>query len=225
VIIVLYLIVAVVAHAFPFSKTSAKTTSTPPVHTASPTAHPRTSSPPSLTPTATATATGTPTAAPTQTGILAPGVMALKVLLPLDIQDASTECYNQTGIPWKMPGLVKGLECNAPDMANGQIFGYQLDNVTDYNTAWHNYNTWATFGVSKSLDCPPPSGDQQGGPGEWSNNDFPQRAGQVLECFTSSTGAPVFIWTYPTEDTFIVAQPPKTWSYSQLNTWWENNAA
>jgi hypothetical protein len=216
-IIVLYVIIAAVAHAFPFSA-SPKPTPTPPVPSVSPSVHTTASSPPPSTP------PPSPTPTPTASASLAPGVMTLKVLLPTDIQSAATECATQTGIPWKMPGLVKGLECNAPDMANGQIFGYQLDSVADYNTAWHNYNSWATFGVSKSLDCPPPSGDSQGGPGDWWNNDFPQRAGQVLECFSSNSG-PVYVWTYPTEDTFIVAQPPKSWSYSQLNTWWVNNAA
>ena len=45
----------------------------------------------------------------------------------------------------------------------------------------------------------------------------------MIECFTSNSG-PVYVWTYPTEDTFIIAQPPKSWSYSQLQTWWKDNA-
>jgi hypothetical protein len=108
-------------------------------------------------------------------------------------------------------------------MANGEIFGYQLDSHADYLKAWANYNSWAQFGTSSTLNCPPASGDSQGGPGEWWGPRFDKRAGQVLECFTSSTG-PVYVWTYPSEDAFVVAQPPKTWTFSKLETWWEDNA-
>ena len=108
-------------------------------------------------------------------------------------------------------------------MPNGQIFGYQMDSTADYEKAWANYNAWANFGTSKTDVCPPTSGNDQGGPGEWWGPRFPQRAGQVLECFTSSSG-PVYVWTYPTENAFIVAQPDKSWTFSKLETWWENNS-
>jgi hypothetical protein len=161
--------------------------------------------------------------ASTPTGTLATGVKQLKVLMPYDISDANTECSEQAKIPWTNPGLVKGLECTAPDMADGQIFGYQMDSTADYLKAWANYNAWAEFGTSKTLDCPPSGGNSQGGPAEWWGPRFPKRAGQVIECFTSDSG-PVYVWTYPTEDTFMVAQPPKSWAFSKLETWWENNA-
>jgi hypothetical protein len=108
-------------------------------------------------------------------------------------------------------------------MPNGQIFGYQMDSTADYNQAWANYNTWANFTASNSLTCPPASGSSEAGPGEWSGPRFSARAGQVLECFSSDSG-PVYVWTYPTENAFIIAQPDKSWTYSKLETWWENNS-
>jgi hypothetical protein len=169
-----------------------------------------------------------PTSAPTPSagGTEAPlpsGVKPLKVLLPTDIVDASSECADQTKIPWTNPGLVKADSCTAPDMPNGQIFGYQMDSIADYNQAWANYNTWANFGPSSTDVCPPGKGQSQGGPGDWRGPRFPQRTGQVLECFSSGSG-PVYVWTYPTENAFIVVQPPKSWSFSKLETWWENNS-
>jgi hypothetical protein len=171
------------------------------------------------------TASSTPTVSGTPSlSALPAGLMALKVLLPTDIQDASTECVAQKQIPWSNPGLVRALDCALPDMPDGQVFGYQLDSAADYNQALANYNAWANFGTSSSEDCPPPSGESQGGPGQWWSGSFPKRAGQVLECFSSDSG-PVYVWTYPSENVFMVAQPPKSWSFSQLNTWWEKNSA
>jgi hypothetical protein len=220
-VIVLYLVVAAVASTFPFAK--AKPTPTP-------TPHPVTTSPSPVTtsPSAVATSPSPVTTSPSAgaSGSLAAlpaGLKPLKVLLPTDIQDAGTECSEQTDIKWTNPGLVKADVCNAPDMPNGAIFGYQMDSSADYQKAWANYNTWANFGTSKTLNCPPAAGQPQGGPGEWEGPRFPQIAGQVLECFGTNTG-PVYVWTYPTENAFMIAQPDKSWTFSKLETWWENNS-
>jgi hypothetical protein len=217
-VIVLYLIVAAVASTFPFAK--AKPTPTP---TPSPS---NSSVSPTATTSISTSASASASASATETGSLAAlpaGLKPLKVLLPTDIQDASTECVQQAKIPWTNPGLVNAFECTAPDMPNGQIFGYQLDSIADYQKAWANYNTWSNFGTSSTLACPPSGSNQQAGPGEWWGPRFPQRAGQVLECFTSNSG-PVYVWTYPTQNAFIIAQPDKSWTFSKLETWWENNS-
>lgn len=224
-VIVLYLAIAAAASTFPFAKAKPSPTSTPTLHPTTTTSLKATSSASAAT-SASGSASSSSSASAAATGSLAAlpgGLKPLKVLLPTDIQDATSECSEQSGIPWTNPGLVTGLSCTAPDMPNGQIFGYQLDSTADYNQAWANYNTWANFGTSKTEVCPPTSGNDQGGPGEWWGPRFPQRAGQVLECFTSSSG-PVYVWTYPTENTFIVAQPDKSWTFAKLETWWENNS-
>jgi hypothetical protein len=217
---VLYLVIAAAASTFPFAK--AKPTPTP---TSTPTvtpSKPSSSSSVAASTSASASASASPSTSSSLAALPA-GLKPLKVLLPTDIQDASTECVEQAKIPWTNPGLVKAFECTAPDMPDGEIFGYQMDSTADYNQAWANYNTWANFGSSATEACPPASGDSQGGPGEWWGPRFPQRSGQVLECFSTSTG-PVYVWTYPTENAFIVAQPDKSWTFSKLETWWENNS-
>ncbi|TVZ01668.1 hypothetical protein EAS64_29785 [Trebonia kvetii] len=222
VIIVLYLVIAAVAQTFPFSKATPKPSAGPKVVVSTtPAVIPSTTPPviPSTTPPVVPSTTRP--AGPS----LAAGVKPLKVLLPTDIADASTECSTQTDIPWTNPGLVRALDCTAPDMAGGDIFGYQVDNNRDFAKAWANYNAWAKFGKSSSESCPPPSGQSQAGPIEWNNNNFPSRAGQVLECFTASKGEGVYVWTYPTENTFIIVQAPKSWSFSQLHEWWRVDAA
>jgi hypothetical protein len=222
-VIVLYLAIAAAASTFPFAK---------PTPTPTPTQHPtaaaslKATSSASSSSSAAGSASASSSASATATGTLAAlpaGLKPLKVLLPTDIQDATSECAEQEKIPWTNPGLVQAFTCTAPDMPNGQIFGYQLDSTADYNQAWSNYNTWANFGTSSTDTCPPGTGQTQGGPGEWWGPRFPQRAGQVIECFTSDSG-PVYVWTYPTENAFIVAQPDKSWTFSKLETWWENNS-
>jgi len=223
---VLYLIIAAVAQTFPFSKAAAKPSSSPKVVVT--TSHPAVPSSPAVGPTSPGVVTTSPgviTTSPAAGPVLAPGVKPLKVLLPTDVADASTECSTQTDIPWTNPGLVRALECTAPDMPGGDIFGYQVDNSSDFGKAWANYNSWAKFGKSSAESCPPPSGQSQAGPIEWNNNNFPSRAGQVLECFTASKGEGVYVWTYPTENTFIIVQAPKSWSFDQLHQWWRVDAA
>jgi hypothetical protein len=220
VVIVLYLVIAAVASTFPFTKAKPTPTPTPTVTPSKP------SSSSSVIPSASASASASASVSPSATSSLAPlpaGLKPLKVLLPTDIQDASTECVEQAKIPWTNPGLVKAMECTDTGMPGGQVFGYQMDSVADYNQAWANYNAWSDFGTSNSEDCPPPSGQSQGGPEDWWDGNFGKRAGQVLECFSSNTG-PVYVWTYPTENVFIVAQPPKSWTFSKLDTWWQDNA-
>jgi hypothetical protein len=152
---VLYLLAAAVVHTFPFAKANSVSA---PVSAAT--------SPAPTKPAASPVATTSQAATSSPTGTLTAGVRPLKVLLPYDLTDASTECAEQAKIPWTDPGLVKALECVAPDMSNGQIFGYQLDSTADYNRAWSNYNTWAQFGASTTENCPPAAGDAQGGPQE-----------------------------------------------------------
>ena len=224
-VIVLYLVIAAVASTFPFAKAKPTPTPTPTLPPTATTSLKATSSA-SSSASGSASASASSSASAAATGSLAAlpaGLKPVKVLLPTDIQDATSECAEQAKIPWTNPGLVNAFECTAPDMPNGQIFGYQMDSTADYNQAWANYNTWANFGTSSTDVCPPGTGQTQGGPGEWWGPRFARRAGQVLECFTTNTG-PVYVWTYPAENAFIVAQPDKSWTFSKLETWWENNS-
>jgi hypothetical protein len=200
--VVVYLAIAATASTFPFSGN--KPTPTPSPAVTSPRPHPT-----------------TPTPKPSPH--LAANVLPLSKVMPGDLQDISTECHAQQDILWTNPGLVQSLQCQDPNLAAGQVFGYQMDSTKDYLQAWSNYNSWAKFGTSDTLDCPPDGGNSQGGPGDWWDKAYPKRDGQVLECFSSDSG-PVYVWTYPTEDAFIVAQPPKSWTFAKLETWWNDNA-
>jgi serine/threonine protein kinase len=190
-VVVLYLAVAAVAHTPPFAK------STPPL--AGPT-HP-------------ATAAASPS--------LPPGVASLTQLLPSDIDDPATQCQAHTP-PFHVPGLAQSLTCIDPGLPGGDIFAYQANGPANYQTAFLNFNIWSAFYISTAGSTCPPAGrsKQAQGTTPWHDNYFPSRTGQVLECQWAS-GQPTYIWTFPTEDAFIVAVGATT--FSALDSWWREN--
>jgi hypothetical protein len=70
-------------------------------------------------------------------------------------------------------------------------------------------------------NCPPAKGGQGTAPmrAKW----FPPHPGQLLECLTvrdnNGPPQPVFTWTFPTEDAFLVAVGPPNSSFAPLRDW------
>jgi hypothetical protein len=218
-IVVLYLIIAAVAHAFPFGQSPTPVVGpTPHVTTHAPTPTPT----PSLSASASASASiSSRTAVASPSPSLASGVHPLIALLPTDVNDITTQCNPPAAQKWKAPGLVKELACFPADFGNsGTIYGYQMDSYPHYEQAWKNFNSYA-IGTSDSPYCPPTKGDS-GGPTEWRDNKYPQLLGQVLDCYVSSANQSVYVWTYPSEDAFIITVAPKGWSFATLQAWWKN---
>jgi hypothetical protein len=196
-VVVLYFAIAAVAHTPPFTK---------PAHpqagpTQSPTHHPR------------ATATAGPS--------LLPGVAPLAQLLPSDIDDPAAQCQAHTP-QFRVPGLTNSLACIDPGLPGGNVFAYQANGPANYQTALLNFNTYYSFYISSAGSTCPPAGSSQQAEGttSWHDSYFPYRPGQVLECAWDS-GQPAYIWTFPTEDAFIVAIGATT--FSALDSWWKKN--
>jgi hypothetical protein len=202
-VVVVFLIVAAVAHIAPFAKTAAAPTPTP--------THP-----------VTTPATHTHSATPTPTPTLAAGITPLLQLLPQDIADPTTQCSSDMKPGWKSPGLVSGLDCNDTDLPNGgYVDAYQLDSNADYNTTWKNFNTSFNFDESTAQSNCPPTGTGAQGITPWNSKaGFPSRQGQVLECWMGANAAPIYVWTLPTQDMFIVAVGADGSTFKALNTWW-----
>lgn len=197
-----YLIAATVAHTFPFTKSRPAA-----AHSARPAPKP------------------TQRAAPTPTGrTLAAGVAPLIQLLPGDIDDPATQCQpDPPPYGFDMPGRVEALVCTDPGLPKGsQVYAYQLDNHADYDATWRSFNKVIGFsGTDAGPDCPPAKGGQGTTPmhAKW----FPPRPGQLLECVTvrdnNGPPQPVFTWTLPTEDAFLVAVGPPDSSFTPLRDW------
>jgi hypothetical protein len=157
--------------------------------------------------------------------ILASGVTPLVNLLPQDIADPATECSPDKAPQWKSPGLVSALVCNDPGLPNGAMSVYQLDSRADYQATWQNFNAWSSFDVTTAgTNCPPSRSGAQGIT-TWSNQSgFPQTLGQVLECWTGSNAAPIYVWSMPTQDAFIIAVGADGSSFKALDDWWISNS-
>ena len=101
--------------------------------------------------------------------------------------------------------MVTALSCDDTDLPNGYVNGYQMDNRADFNKAWSNFNAWSSFDASTAgSNCPASSTGGQGLT-PWNSKSFPSMQGQVLECWTGSNAAPIYVWTLPTQDAFFVA--------------------
>ena len=131
-------------------------------------------------------------------------------LLPGDIDDPATQCQpDPPPYGFDMPGRVEALLCTDPGLPKGsQLYAYQLDSHADFEATWRSFNKVIGFsGTNAGPDCPPAKGGQGTAPmrAKW----FPPRPGQLLECVTvrdnNGPPQPVYTWTLPTEDAFIVA--------------------
>ena len=198
-VVVLYFAVAAVAHTPPFTK---------PTHTVAGPAH---------SPTHPATHPATPTSSPS----LPPGAAPLTQLLPGDIDDPAAQCQPHTP-QFRVPGLIQSLACIDPGLPGGNVFAYQANGPANYQTALLNFNIYYSFYISTAGPSCPPAGSSKQAEGTvpWSDSYFPNRAGQVLECAWGS-GQPVYIWTFPTEDAFLVAIGATT--FAALDSWWTKN--
>jgi len=205
-LVVIFFIVAAVAGIAPFSKAHPKPSVAPSNKT---TTHP---------PTRPATS---PPAAPT----LAAGVTPLAQLLPGDISDPTTQCSAIKKTGWSSPGMVTALSCDDKYLPNGAVSGYQMDNRADFDKAWSNFNSWSSFHESTAgASCPASSTGGQGLT-SWSSKHFPSMQGQVLECWTGSNAAPIYVWTMPSQYTFFIAVGADGSSFQDLDTWWADYSA
>ena len=205
-LVVIFFIVAAVAGIAPFSKAHPKPSVAPSNKT---TTHP---------PTRPATS---PPAAPT----LAAGVTPLAQLLPGDISDPTTQCSAIKKTGWSSPGMVTALSCDDKYLPNGAVSGYQMDNRADFDKAWSNFNSWSSFDESTAgASCPASSTGGQGLT-SWSSKHFPSMQGQVLECWTGSNAAPIYVWTMPSQYTFFIAVGADGSSFTDLDSWWSDYSA
>ena len=157
------------------------------------------------------------------------GVASLTELLPGDIDDPASECSAHTP-KFALTGEVQGLLCNDPGLPNGSVEAYQMNSYASYLKSWDSFNKWWGFtSYTPGSACPPAGSDHLTAEGTttWYDKYFPQRRGQVFECEWTGTGNnpsdPAIVWTFPTENAFIIAWGGNNTAFSALQTWWTNN--
>jgi len=205
-VVVAYLVIAAVAHAFPFAKSA---------H------HPIVQPTLPVTPIHLVTPATTPVSTPASS--LASGVAPLAQLLPRDIPVSACPTVNPGDYNFAVVGSTQLYDCQS---GNWQVSAFQMDSHADYVTTLQNFNNWIAFDASSvGANCPP-QGSSPGGDVPWSNRYFPQQDGQTLECWTYYSGGspfPSYAWAFPTENAFLWATGNAGTSWSELNTWWQDN--
>jgi len=204
-VVVIYLVIAAVAHAFPFAKP----------------AHPTVQPTPPVTPIHQVTPATTPVSTPATTPVSS--IAPLVQLLPADIPVSSCVRGNAADYKFAIPGAKQVLDCQS---GNWQVTAFQMDSSADYMAAWQNFNNWIGHQPSSAGSNCPPQGSSGQGTVPWSNKYFPQRSGQTLECGTYYSGGSPFAayaWSFPTEDAFLWALGNAGTSWSALDTWWRAN--
>jgi hypothetical protein len=148
---------------------------------------------------------------------------ALVQLLPGDLGQHEHECHPMPPPHlWNMPGLVQELHCTDPGLKGGNVYVYQLDSATNFQTAWQNFNKWWKFLPGKAgKTCPPKHAAF--GAISYSNSVLPPSDYQVQECgllaLLPNSAVPAYAWTFPTNNVFMIAEGGSGSSFSALASW------
>jgi hypothetical protein len=206
---VIFFAVAAVAKIPPFSSSKPTPTPTPTISHHHPTPHP----------------TPHPTG-PTLTA----GVAPLMQLLPSDVNPATCSALKNPG--WANPGLVTALQCYDSGLSNNgdSIWALQMNSSANYQASLANFNTNFGFNPPSGSSCPP-SGSSSQGSVPWNDSAskgyFPTAAGQIIECMITDDSKnrpePTYVWTFPSEDAYIIAFGDPNTTFSALDNWWTNN--
>jgi hypothetical protein len=182
---------------------------------------PATNPPPKTTP-----VTSPPSTTPPANNVPA-GIVPLSELLPDDLAVASGCAPAPPPAP--LPSSVSDLSCTGDrGLPGSTIYAYQFDSHADYVAGLAAYNRAKAVDLTTATpNCPPPAGAI--GQVTWNNQLYPTRNDQVIECFTQSSTdtsptMPTYIWTIPTRYAFVEAVGSPSTTFTQLDTWWTNNA-
>lgn len=155
-------------------------------------------------------------------------VTALPKLLPLGTTKCDSRFSPLKGAEFAGVTAMEFCDVNAID---GVVIAYQFDNESDYAASLSSFNRiWRFNPASATSGCPSPSGKQ--GETGWysgSNGLYPKRSGQELECFSTTISGkgseifPFYIWTVPSEYTYLQAIGSTGTTMSQLDRWWGKN--
>jgi hypothetical protein len=145
--------------------------------------------------------------------------VTLDQLLPSDV-DAS-QCA-PLGTPNGFQGIVDEISCSPSTLTGGEVYAYQFDTESDYQTSFNAFNSNVSFS-SNGGDC---QTSNDAGSSTWSNSKYPSMSGQVIECYfiNSSGSKPVFVWTIPTQNAIIQAIGQVGTPISGLYNWWHQSA-
>jgi hypothetical protein len=144
-------------------------------------------------------------------------VTALSQLLPSDTETSSCKAAQ----PLDAPGVVSDDFCDTTSPDGIGFDAYQFATPADYAAGFKAINTelgWNPSGAGSS--CPPLGSSAATG---WHSPTYPERKGQILECFTGKTEGPLYVWTLPTQRAvFIAGGYSSSAAFNDVQSWWHN---
>ena len=143
-------------------------------------------------------------------------------LMPGDLARNPQKCHNAAPAnPWTMRGLLLELQCTIPELP-GTVYAYQLDNATDYGSAWQNFNQWWGFQAARAGKGCPPKGTGKGIDTS-TGSELPQTSRTVTECGMQAPSAgkivPAYAWGWPAFKAFILVRAAPDSSFDALHSW------
>jgi hypothetical protein len=147
----------------------------------------------------------------------------LMQLLPGDLYQHQGECHaSPPPSQWSMPGPMGAVSCIDPRLPGGTIHAYQFASISDFRTAWRNFNQWWKFPAARTgTTCPPKETSQ--GKQVFGNVEIPEAVRETVECgiqaLSPGVKVPAFAWAYPTSNALVIAQGASGSTISALNSW------
>lgn len=166
------------------------------------------------------------TPSPTPTEPLLPSdVEALDTLMPSDL-DLDFDCDVSPAQRNGVTGVVDEYDCQeASDstLADAYVYGYQIDNKSDYQADITAINKDLNFDPndkSNAAKCPAPNNAK--GKTTWYKDSDPSTKLGALECWEATAGGYVYLWTWNDNRSIFIVHGTNDQKPSDVETWWEN---
>ena len=148
-----------------------------------------------------------------------PEATGLATLIPGDL-DVSTDCASSKDpTPKGVTGLIGQLNCVAGPgsaIAGGYLDAYLFASLGALQASFTAMNTtYNFFPSSAGPKCPPKAATAEGML-TWHTGD----ALGTLECYSTSDGGHVYIWTNEPDRAMFFAKVGKAISFPKLHLWW-----
>ncbi len=148
-----------------------------------------------------------------------PKAAGLGQMLPGDLSPASDCASSKDPTPRDFVGLTEQLNCvegKGSAIAGAYIDAYLFRSADALAKSFDALNqAYNFFPASAQPECPPSSESAQGRKA-WHGSE----GLGTLECYTTSDGGHVFIWTNEPERALFLAKVQKAISFAKLHVWW-----
>jgi hypothetical protein len=148
-----------------------------------------------------------------------PKLVGLADILPGDLDPTADCASSKDPTPKGVVGLTDQLNCvegAASQIAGGYVDAYLFESLDSLRTSFAEINTtYNFFPGSAGAKCPPKNATAEGKL-TWHQSE----ATGTLECYSTSDGGHVYIWTNEPDQALFFAKVGKAISFAKLHLWW-----